>query len=819
MKRIFTAILSLALVSACFISCQPDEPEAVEKELGATTVQFLNAKNPEVFYSLSEVKTYTLEHVINGVAEGQEATVTAPAGWTAVYTVEEGVATVTVTAPADASGAASGAVVVKGKDNIKRDATATLNVLRREPDAAAFGSEIFREFLAANFDENKDGSLSKEELEAITVLDIRGAELTPGFRYEGLGITSLAGIENLTGLTELYISNNNVGSVDLSKNTELKVLHAYFCGLSELDLSNNAKIEELYCFHNNLSSLDLNKQSKLTVLDCQSNNLDSILFANGVKLTSLNISKNAFETFDATKHPELTSLNCSYNKLAALDITNSPELTYFNAEANLLESIDLSSATQVTSLNVVDNNLTSIDFSACAALTDLYASNNALESADLGGCANLVNANLGSNQLTSIAMSGLDKLEVLVCADNALTEINLAGCPNLKRLIANNNKIVDINLTGAPSLNYAKMYGNPFTSVSVNGMTELEYLSLVNYDAKADRFGEGNIRFVRDDKGVVQTDENGQPLRRFYFTGLSTANLTLDLNGMGIKELYVFGNGSLVNLDIAKCTEIEVFEASANKLASIDLSQNTALTSINLSKNNLQEVSFKGLENLTTANISGISSLNKIDLEGVTSTLSNLYIAKDSENALSWGSTSGTLTIKGSNLNSLAFNLANTSIKKVVVTGNTNLNTLDLSEGCDNVVEIQCNSNNLSEINVSSCAALQTLNCNANPVLSAIDLSNNAALLKLEISENRLSAIDLSAQTNLDKLVIKDTYLSSLDLSASTKLSKVECQNSPNLKELILPTGFDLKNCVHDEGLTPTIAGEAVAVAASVGAF
>ena len=59
MKRIFTAILSLALVSACFISCQPDEPEAVEKELGATTVQFLNAKNPEVFYSLSEVKTYT----------------------------------------------------------------------------------------------------------------------------------------------------------------------------------------------------------------------------------------------------------------------------------------------------------------------------------------------------------------------------------------------------------------------------------------------------------------------------------------------------------------------------------------------------------------------------------------------------------------------------------------------------------------------------------------------------------------------------------------------------------------------------------------
>jgi hypothetical protein len=101
-------------------------------------------------------------------------------------------------------------------------------------------------------------------------------------------------------------------------------------------------------------------------------------------------------------------------------------------------------------------------------------------------------------------------------------------------------------------------------------------------------------------------------------------------------------------------------------------------------------------------------------------------------------------------------------------------------------------------------------------------LSNNAKILTLEISENRLNEIDLSAQTNLTKLVIKDTYLSTLDLTASTVNAdkfKVDCQNSPNLKTLLLPTGYDLKNLSCDEGLVPTIAGEEVAIAASASNF
>ena len=38
MKRIFTAILSLAMVSASFVGCNEVTPEAVEHTLGSTTL-------------------------------------------------------------------------------------------------------------------------------------------------------------------------------------------------------------------------------------------------------------------------------------------------------------------------------------------------------------------------------------------------------------------------------------------------------------------------------------------------------------------------------------------------------------------------------------------------------------------------------------------------------------------------------------------------------------------------------------------------------------------------------------------------------------
>ena len=67
-------------------------------------------------------------------------------------------------------------------------------------------------------------------------------------------------------LTELDCFNNQLTSLDVSKNTALEIL---------------------YCSDNKLISLDVSKNTALIVLDCSSNNLTSLDLSQNTALTSL----------------------------------------------------------------------------------------------------------------------------------------------------------------------------------------------------------------------------------------------------------------------------------------------------------------------------------------------------------------------------------------------------------------------------------------------------------------------------------------------------------------------------------------------------
>ena len=100
MKRIFTAILSLALVSASFIGCNEETPEAVERHLNPLTNEALVEGvevSTEVFL-YGATKTYTLKYKLN-----EEAVVSCPEGWTAEYDAEANILTVAAPAAAGAS--------------------------------------------------------------------------------------------------------------------------------------------------------------------------------------------------------------------------------------------------------------------------------------------------------------------------------------------------------------------------------------------------------------------------------------------------------------------------------------------------------------------------------------------------------------------------------------------------------------------------------------------------------------------------------------------------------------------------------------------
>ena len=136
-----------------------------------------------------------------------------------------------------------------------------------------------------------------------------------------------------------------------------------------------------------------------------------------------------------------------------------------------------------------------------------------------------------------------------------------------------------------------------------------------------------------------------------------------------------------------------------------------------------------------------------------------------------------------------------------------NLTELDLS-GCAALNTLNCNANALRSLNLSGCTALRTLNC-ANNSLTVLDLSGCPALETLDCSTNTLYSLDLTANSALKSLLCSDNYLTSLNLAGLPVLASLTCSGNvlkrldltlnPSLVSVIcnnnLMTGLDVSDC------------------------
>lgn len=161
-------------------------------------------------------------------------------------------------------------------------------------DETHFPDANFRKEVASQADRNNDGYLDLQEKPSCTSIYCNESK-----------ITSLKGIEYLTGLKYLYCSKNALTSVDLSKNTELLFVDLSGNQLTGLDLRKNTKLQEVHCNSNQISSLNLSACPSLNILFCNSN-----------PLTSLNLSKN----------PQLRTLRCDDTGISTLKIFYCPDL-------------------------------------------------------------------------------------------------------------------------------------------------------------------------------------------------------------------------------------------------------------------------------------------------------------------------------------------------------------------------------------------------------------------------------------------------------------------------------------------------------------
>lgn len=175
----------------------------------------------------------------------------------------------------------------------------------------------------------QDGTLTEDELQAVTSMDVSNQ-----------GITSLKGIEYFTNLESLNCRGNQLTQLDVNANRQLKNL--------------NAKA-------NWLTSLTL----RLPLLK------------------GLYVGENQLTTLDVTGCPSLIDLNFERNKITRIDLSGNPELIQLYSRSNLLTSLDLSHNTKLVFIETFDNKLTEIDVSMLSELRFLHIEHNRLTTLDM----------------------------------------------------------------------------------------------------------------------------------------------------------------------------------------------------------------------------------------------------------------------------------------------------------------------------------------------------------------------------------------------------------------------------------------------------
>lgn len=159
--------------------------------------------------------------------------------------------------------------------------------------------------------------------------------VTPDYSFVEYTIQSQA-ITIHGPVSDFTCSDNQIISLDISRNAGLGSLS---CGdnlLTSLDVSNNTSLETLYCTGNLLTSLEVSNNMMLTALGCYNNRLTKLDVNGATALTSLTCHENLLTTLDASSNVSLPSLSCSFNQLVSLVVSDQGVIKTVNCESNRL---------------------------------------------------------------------------------------------------------------------------------------------------------------------------------------------------------------------------------------------------------------------------------------------------------------------------------------------------------------------------------------------------------------------------------------------------------------------------------------------------
>ena len=117
---------------------------------------------------------------------------------------------------------------------------------------------------------------------------------------------------------------------------------------------------------------------------------------------------------------------------------------------------------------------------------------------------------------------------------------------------------------------------------------------------------------------------------------------------------------------------------------------------------------------------------------------------------------------------------------KMVNVNELNIASLKGIEFFTALIILECNKNQLKELDVSKNTALTTLRCYKNQ-LTELDVSKNTALTELWCGANQLRELDVSKNTRLTQLWLWENQLREIDVSKNKALTQLYCDRQTKI--------------------------------------
>ena len=351
------------------------------------------------------------------------------------------------------------------KNREVRYETRKANNLENMTMEEAFPDENFRKVICDKLSILDDGNPIGISQKAII-------ESTKGLTLGSKSIKNLSGINYFIGLENFSCRGNNLTSLDLSSNINLKELYCNENQLTSLDLSNNRELTTLHCGENNLADLVI-ENSKLDELNCRKNNLKSLDITKATNLTTLLCFENELTSLNLSKNQKLKILKCDYNNLNDLDISTNLELQDLNCSFNQLENLNLKNHEKLVKLYCNQEQLSTLNVENCINLEDLTCSRSNLKNLDISSNKNLKYLECVANKLTNLNIENNIELLELYCYDNEIKALDISKNIDLENLTCYKNKLDSLNTSKNKNLKYLYCSQNELTSLDVTKNTEL----------------------------------------------------------------------------------------------------------------------------------------------------------------------------------------------------------------------------------------------------------------------------------------------------------------------------------------------------------